>query len=288
MNPLHFFRWLFWTRAARRDARADIRVGDERITARLGPRPVWNPADNHEHHQVALDLSRHAEAQELRSDQHRVDAEQVRHESRWWLDARVGALFLLDLWSASFIAGSFGLVGAERFALGGGIVSALIFVTHRAAARSTESTKSGRSRLSATLLVYGIYAALVLAIAVVRFHASDDADDTSSTEIFAELCLAIVATATPAWFIESLWQRRKPTVQLAGERTNIRRRLRNAERAERRARAFRERLARAQAAWDASAARLRSQYVVAHQLARRDEEEVSREQPTTTNHRRPE
>jgi transposase len=114
------------------------------------------------------------------------------------------------------------------------------------------------------LATIAAYALVMLAVTILRTLQAGN-DDGSRAE---ELAIGIVMLATTcggAVLAESIMSRRTPSVHLTKERRNLRRRLRDAERRQRRARTYVERFERERVRQRDRMARDRATYLGTHE-----------------------
>lgn len=268
-----------WTivHGARADARLGLDSGEDRVTVELGPRPVFDAVGNPEHARLAVAQDGVVIA-ETREDLMRAEDAAERHASPTMLMAGVVVALAIETIGAVLITRALGLPPAERLPLGFALATAVIGITAVTAHRvptvrgAIESHGSDGTTVVAvtkrslvTLVVFAVYAALVVAITVVRLR-NAGGEDSTELEALAESALMLATSLGPAWLAEWLIRRRAPAVSAVKRMRALRKRLREAERARARAQAAVDRIWHEGARWDAEAARRRARYRTEHRL----------------------
>lgn len=271
MNPLNRFQV---THGAHTDARHGITSVEERLLAELGPRPKLDTTGNSEHAEYAKALANRAEVEELREDVTRAEDEATNHPSVFFSALGLGIALLVEVVGASLIIEVVGVSDRERLPLSLALAFAVIGLTALTAqrtstVRSMDAQRGGvlqaAKRSAVTLVLIGVYALVVLAIAIVRV-AGSLADDAAPLEVLARTVVMLFATLGPPWLAEWLIRRRAPAVLIRRRIRTLRRRLHQALRARERAQAAINRITRAAEYWDRETARRRALYAVEHRL----------------------
>lgn len=272
---MNLFKQRTIEQGAREDARHGLDSVEDRIVAELGPRPKLDSTGNPEHAEFVTALQDNVRIAELREDLVRAEDVASNHYPPILYTAGLAVAVAAEVLGAILIMRALGVRPAERLPLGFALALALIGITavtaHRTSARASEGLKTNslntpRPKRSVwTLLLLLAYSLFVGAIAVVRIQSSTD-EDASRIGTVASSLLMLATCLGPAWMAE--WLMRKRALAVAAHRPvrMLRRRLRDAERALKRARMAVNRMARKGAAWDAAAARRRAQYRTIHRL----------------------
>ncbi len=246
MNILKFLTRRTLARAARREAQIDVDSMENHVISNLGPRPAFNPLDNFEHAQVARDLNRTSELEEWRADRRELEDQRAGLISVPGGAALLLTLYIIEALGCVLILRSLGFPNPERL-LFGLALAALIFTLTAAVVHHPRWWS------------LGLYGLLVLGVAVVRSGEIASEDGTMGEDLAGGVVLIFV-TVGPAFLAELLFKRLSPAVRAWRDSIKLRRRIRTAEKAQRRARAYLERVGRGGEAWDREAERSRHIY----------------------------
>ncbi|MCC7537474.1 MAG: hypothetical protein IT379_14720 [Deltaproteobacteria bacterium] len=268
MNPL---ARLLLGRGAEADAAASVNSGTDRVTAAIGERPGFNPTENAEHALVAKALDR-AELEELREDLRRAEEEASQHIPPMLIFLGLVLAVAVEVVGSVLILRAVGVPASERLPLSVALAATIIGIT-AAAARFTATPRNDvppsgdkNPRNWRALLVLAAYSVFVVAVVVVRMAAGDHEDDEGAFTFAHAVILAATAIG-PAWAVEAIVRKRRPSLQLRARVRALRARVREGERRLRRAESYVQRNARNKEAWDGEFARRKAAYATAHRLA---------------------
>lgn len=276
---MNIVRHLLTEHGARTDARHGLDSVEDRIVAECGPRPKLDPVANPEHGQLVAALAERVRIEELREDLARVEDELAKHMSPLLLGLGLLAAMAIEVLGALLIMRALQVPSNERLPLGLALAFALIGITavvaHRTASRADDEKERAKGKTSRglswlkrsawTLIIVVIYTAFVGAITVIRLQSSAEGDG-SPLEIIAQALLMLATCLGPAWMAEWLMRRRAPAVAVRKRHRLLARRIKDTERAYRKAQTAINQIARDGARWDLEAARRRALYATTYRL----------------------
>lgn len=263
---------LFVHRGARADARYQLQSVEERVIGDLGLRPKLDAANNPEHAEFVRVLGDRVRVDELKEDTLRIEREAAEHGSAALYTTGIVATVVLEAFGANQLMGSLGMESSERFLLGLALAIALVGFTYIASNRvapTSEEEASGvmqaAKRSLMSMIILGMYSAIVVAIAVIRVESSTD-DESSGLGSVAQALVLLVTAVGPAWLAEWLIRKRAPAANVRARAAIVKRELRLAERKHKQARDAINNITREGVRWDGEAARRRAVYQTHHRL----------------------
>jgi hypothetical protein len=262
-------------RAARTDAHHGQHSIEERIIQAQGLQPNLDPIQNLEHGELLRTFVYVTRINELREDRTRLLDSASGKAPMFWLIAGLILAVAVESLSGIWILQAMGTEPKSRWLFGIGLAITLIGITavtaHVTTARMPErgpdDGERGRAhkRSKWALIIIVAYATFVAAIMIVRVQNSID-EETSSIVAVGNAILTLGLSIGPAWFAESIIRKFAASKTTRDRIRNIRRELRDAERAHKQARAAVIHIIRERDKWADEAARRRALYVTQHRL----------------------
>lgn len=221
-------RKLFVKYDARNHAEVGVDVGQERVLATLGNRPVLDPTGNAVHAGYVSRMNNLGTLEDHREEVTTLERRAIDHPSPIGLTCLLVFLFVAECVGGVLLMQTLGYEGFERLVLGTMMAAFVYFCTWLAARTATAEAATPRQGawFFGSLAVYAI---VLVSVAGVRVR---DAM-TEGGSPFWDLCMGIVLLVTsigPAAVSEVVMRRREPAVRVQRELSIARRHLREAQR----------------------------------------------------------
>lgn len=242
---------------AQEDARLGIYEPDAYITATVGPEPSFDPVGNLRHSNIGAHLQNPA-IEEGEADIRREEDEMARHPSAYLLLAFLLVLLFMECAGAIYVMRTMGVESPERVVFGTALAVCIFFMTWLC------------SRARNRLVSIGALSALGLLVAsltVIRIDENTGEGGTSATG-YATALIMMAVTIGPAIMAEHVLRLVAPVLPVLRRKHRLGRRVARARFSQRTATFFVNRLASRRAEGQATAARLRASYGIAHRAAR--------------------
>jgi hypothetical protein len=252
---MNFIRKIAIKRRAEEDAKLGIEQSGDTLIAHLGQKPTFDPVHNAEHAQLAGDLNNGSMIDEAQDDLRQLEDEKAKAPSLSGMNLLCGLAFIAELLGCVFVLRTAGVANPERAIFGAGLAALLFLVTTKLA--------KGLSRVWFVLLM-AAYAAVVVAIAVLRADVAGGDGDASRSVNWAAAIVMLATTIGPAWLFEEVWRRRGPVAVLSKQIRNVKTRLWKLRRSQAAAERAVKQLARTGSIWERKHGELQALYTTHH------------------------